>query len=184
MPSPIGHVLGGIAGGWLVGGRNPTPGWRREAALFGVIGAAPDIDLLFGAHSTYTHSAGAVGGVALAALIATRGRQPRIVLACAAAIASHILLDWLGSDTTPPIGIMALWPFTRDFYQSPFFVFMAISRRWWQSGFYRQNGLAVLRELAILVPIDLLIGMLRVRAKHPAAFRHNGHSSRTTSGWR
>jgi membrane-bound metal-dependent hydrolase YbcI (DUF457 family) len=117
VPSPIGHVLGGVAAGWLVGGRRGAPGWRREAALFGLIGAAPDIDLLFGTHSTYTHSAGAVGLTALAALIVTRGRRPRIALACAAAMASHVLLDWLGSDTTPPIGIMALWPFTRDFYQ-------------------------------------------------------------------
>jgi hypothetical protein len=79
-------------------------------------------------------------------------------------VASHILLDWLGSDTTPPIGIMALWPFTREFYQSPFFVFMAISRRWWLPGFYVQNGMAALREVAMLLPITVLIAMLRTRA--------------------
>jgi hypothetical protein len=74
-----------------------------------------------------------------------------------------VLLDWLGSDTTPPLGVMALWPFTREFYQSPFFVFMAISRRWWLPGFYRQNGLAALRELLILAPIVGVIGRLRGR---------------------
>src|SRR4051794_19717407 len=182
MPSPIGHVLGGVAGGWLVGGRRGAPGWRREAALFGLIGAAPDVDLLFGTHSAYTHSAGAVGLTALAVLIVTRGRRPRIALGCAAAIASHVLLDWLGSDTTPPIGIMALWPFTRDFYQSPFCLFMAISRRWWLPGFYRQNGLAVLRELAILVPIDLMIGLLRLGANRRASRSDEGHSGDTTCG--
>ena len=62
--------------------------------------------------------------------------SPALALACAAAVASHVLLDWLGSDTTPPLGVMALWPFTSDFYQSPFFLFMAISRRWWLPGFY------------------------------------------------
>ena len=111
MPSPIGHVLGGLAAGWLVAGRSTaaprevrarTSWWAHarepHAALFGAIGAAPDIDLLFGTHSTYTHSVGAVAGTAVAVLLWTRGRQPRLAAACAAAVASHVLLDWLGSD--------------------------------------------------------------------------------------
>lgn len=176
VPSPIGHVLGGVAAGWLVAGRSIARGpggrsrrWRwigaapGEAALFAVIGAAPDLDLLIGAHSTYTHSVGAVGFTGFATLLWTRGRRPDLAMACAAAVASHILLDWLGSDTTPPIGIMALWPVTREFYQSSFFVFMAISRRWWLPGFYLQNGLAVLRELAILAPVVTILGIVRPR---------------------
>ena len=176
MPSPIGHVLGGVAAGWLVAGRSTavpghaprrrawwTSGLRQQAAAFGLMGTAPDIDLLFGAHSTYTHSVGAVALTAVGALLWTRARDPRVAFACAAAVASHVLLDWLGSDTTPPLGVMALWPFTREFYQSPFFVFMAISRRWWLPGFYRQNGLAALRELLILAPIVAVIGGLRGR---------------------
>ena len=136
---------------------------RAESAGFGLIAAAPDMDLLFGTHSMYSHSLGAVALTAIAALLWTRGRQPRVAFACAAAVASHVLLDWLGSDTTPPLGVMALWPFTSDFYQSPFFLFMAISRRWWLPGFYRQNGLAALRELVILTPIVAVIGLLRGR---------------------
>jgi inner membrane protein len=175
MPTPIGHVLGGLAAGWLVAGRSTaaravrarSSWWAHardsRAALFGAIGAAPDIDLLFGTHSTYTHSVGAVAATAVAALLWTRGRHPRLAAACAAAVASHALLDWLGSDTTPPIGVMALWPFTREFYQSPFFLFMAISRRWWLFGFYRRNVVAALRELVILTPIVALIGAVRAR---------------------
>ena len=83
-----------------------------------------------------------------------------------AAVASHILLDWLGSDTTPPIGVMALWPFTRAFYQSPFFVFMAITRRWWLPQFYTWNLLAALREVAILVPIAIVVGAWREHTRH------------------
>jgi inner membrane protein len=177
VPSPVGHALGGVAAAWLVAGRpmsgvqmgrharwRDTHGWGREAVLYAAIGAAPDIDLLFGAHSMYTHSLGAVVFTGLIVWLWTGGTRPRVALACAAAVASHILLDWLGSDTTPPIGIMALWPFTREFYQSPFFVFMAISRRWWLPGFYVQNGMAALREVAILLPITALIAMLRTRA--------------------
>ena len=119
-----------------------------KAPLFGALGAAPDLDLLVGAHSTYTHSLGAVVLTAIAALCGRAGA--RLAVACAAAVASHVLLDWLGSDTTPPLGIMALWPFTREFYQSP-------SSCSWPSradggcqAFYTQNGMAALRELAIL----------------------------------
>src|SRR5215218_9167106 len=81
MPTPIGHVLGGVAAGWLVAGRSTaaprevrarTSWWAHarepHAALFGATGAAPDIDLLFGTHSTYTHSVGAVAGTAVAVL--------------------------------------------------------------------------------------------------------------------
>lgn len=172
MPSPIGHMLGGVIGGWLVAGRSaassgssPRARWHRpdlrQAVGFAAFGAAPDLDLLFGTHSTYTHSVGAVVLTALAVYAWSRGRSPRLALACAAAVASHILLDWLGSDTTPPIGIMALWPFTREFYQSPFFVFMAITRRWWLPQFYTWNVVAALRELAILGPIAFVVGTLR-----------------------
>ena len=181
MPSPIGHMLGGVIGGWLVAGRsgasNGSSTWARwhrpdvrQAAGFAAVGAAPDLDLLFGTHSTYTHSVGAVVLTALAVYAWSRGRRPRLALACAAAVASHILLDWLGSDTTPPIGIMALWPFTREFYQSPFFVFMAITRRWWLPQFYTWNVVAALRELAILLPIAVVVGTVRRhgrKSEHP-----------------
>ena len=164
MPSPVGHALGGLIAGWLVAGRGAPAtavsephavAWRR-AALFGGLALAPDLDLLFGTHSTYTHSIGAVLIVAFAALLVTRGRRPLLALACAAAWASHLLLDWLGADSTPPLGIMALWPVTNDFYLSPFPVFNAISRRYWLADFYRHNTIAVLRELVVLVPIAWL----------------------------
>jgi inner membrane protein len=172
VPSPIGHMLGGVVAGWVISPRpNVTSDersrgwWRRpewqQAAWFAAIGAAPDFDLLFGTHSTYTHSVGAVALTALVVYAWGRGTRPRHALACAGAVASHILLDWLGSDTTPPIGIMALWPFTHEYYQSPFFVFMAITRRWWLPQFYTWNVVAALREIVILAPITILVAQAR-----------------------
>ena len=74
--------------------------------------------------------------------------------AIAAAWASHLLLDWLGSDTSPPIGIMALWPFSREHYQSSFYLFDAISRRYWlPEQFVWGNLKAALKEVLILGPI-------------------------------
>jgi len=181
MPTPLGHALGAIAAGWLVGGRL-WPGWhatvfvprlrpvtdalgqtRRAfdvnltnrgmaAALYAAVGLAPDLDLLVGAHSTYTHSVGAVGLAFLAAFAASK--RPRVAGAIAAAWASHLLLDWLGSDTSPPIGIMALWPFTREHYQSSFYIFEAVSRRYWlPEQFVWWNAKAVLKEVLILGPL-------------------------------
>jgi membrane-bound metal-dependent hydrolase YbcI (DUF457 family) len=184
MPSPIGHALGGIAAGWLAGGRLPT-GQRAtvfrsfvstdspvpvtlatpqlEALFFGTVAVAPDLDLLVGAHSAYTHSVGAVVLIVCLTLVVTRGRRPRVALGVAAAWASHILLDWLGSDTSPPIGIMALWPFTDGFHQSSLFVFDAISRRYWlPQEFVWGNLRAVVREVVVLGPVAWVAWRLRL----------------------
>ena len=187
MPSPLGHVLGGIAAGWLVSGV-PRPASRtrtdvratrdaarwREAALFGALGALPDVDLLFGAHSAATHSIGAAVIVgAVVTLFGARGllRSPPVpawiaLLACSAAYGSHVLLDWMSTDSMAPIGIMALWPFDRGYYESDLHVFGAISRRYYQGWtFVRQNGLAVVRELAILIPTLIVVVVLRRRTE-------------------
>ena len=154
---------------------------RPERPAFGVLCAAlgvlPDADLLVGLHSRYTHSVGAAAVVGLLAALAwprwRRVVDPHVpsrlvfALACAAAWASHILLDWLGSDTTPPVGIMALWPFTSSFYQSDLHWFSAISRRYWLPEFFALNLRAAWRELWLLGPLAVLIGWLR--AREPAA---------------
>jgi membrane-bound metal-dependent hydrolase YbcI (DUF457 family) len=158
MPSPIGHALAGIAAGWIVA---PPPRERRamlgRAAGYGLVAASPDLDLLVGAHSGPTHGLGAAllaGATAWLFLrSARRSRAARVALAITAAYASHTLLDWLGTDTSPPIGIMALWPFSRAYFEYPWHVFMAISRRYWLREFWVYNLRALARELLILVPI-------------------------------
>jgi membrane-bound metal-dependent hydrolase YbcI (DUF457 family) len=162
MPSPIGHALAGIAAGWIVA---PPPRDRRamlgRAAGYGLVAASPDLDLLVGAHSGPTHGLGAAliaGAIAWLFLRSSRsGHAVRIALAIAAAYASHTLLDWLGTDTSPPIGIMALWPFSGGYFESPCHVFMAISRRYWLREFWVYNLRALAWELIILLPI---VGML------------------------
>lgn len=171
MPSPIGHMMAGVAAGWLVAGpAGPAAAVRsgramggarwREAAVFATLGVLPDLDLLAGAHSGPTHGVGAavVAGAAaawLASVIGLRGVRPIVLaLACSAAYGSHVLLDWLSTDASPPIGIMALWPFSTGYYESDLHVFLAISRRYYQGwAFVRQNALAIGRELAILLPL-------------------------------
>ncbi len=163
----MGHALAGLASGWLIrGNRIDEPDGRREAVLFAGLGALADLDLLFGMHSGPTHG---VGAALLAAAFAwspwipaTARARLTLAVACILAYASHTLLDWLGSDTSPPIGIMALWPLSREYYESSLHVFVAVSRRIWQPGtFWMQNLTALMRELLILVPPLLLIGWFR-----------------------
>ncbi|HXH05076.1 MAG TPA: metal-dependent hydrolase [Vicinamibacterales bacterium] len=173
MPSPIGHALGGLAAGWLVAGRprdldGPLHGrasrWRREALWFAALGLAADIDLLFGWHSGPTHSVGAAilaGLVLLAAQRAGGLAIHRPFLAGAAAYGSHPLLDWLGADNSPPLGVMAFWPLSTDYYIAPAPLLMAISRRYWLPGFLTHNLRAIALELALLGPTVALVWLMR-----------------------
>ncbi len=159
MPSPVGHALGGVIVAYALG----TVG--TLGTLGTVIGAAiaPDIDFLWGGHNRETHSLGAAIIAGLVVLAWRRDR--RLALAVTLSWATHVLFDWLGSDDTPPLGVMALWPIDSSFYFANAFVFEAISRRYWLDNFYTHNGWAVIKELLILGPIALALIAFRWRAR-------------------
>jgi inner membrane protein len=169
LPSPIGHGLAGMAAGWLIDPphRHDRRGAIQRASIFAAVAMAPDLDLLFGAHSGPTHGLGAAAIAGLVAWLCLReiGWRRGGTTACAIALAyaSHTLLDWLGTDWSPPIGIMALWPFSRDYYESTLHVFMAISRRYWLPEFWTYNLRALLRELVILMPLVAAVVLFRRR---------------------
>jgi membrane-bound metal-dependent hydrolase YbcI (DUF457 family) len=183
VPSPLGHAITGFAVGWLAApvdcrelsaAADPVPTgllgaarrWRWPLA-FAAAGVAADLDLLVGLHSRYTHSLGAAALVFAASWLALRRRQrgrSAAALALALAYASHILLDFLAADTTPPLGIMALWPFSGRFYVSPVPIFMGISRRYWLGAAWQQNALSVAWELLLLVPLTGLAVWARSRS--------------------
>ncbi len=147
--------MGGLAAGWLVSSPSLRSRGFPDAAWFAAAGMAADLDLLVGAHSGPTHSLGATALVGLVTYLLRR--RWRFTAAVSLAYASHILLDWLGSDSAPPIGIMALWPFTREYYESSLHVFHAVSRRYWLPDFWHLNVRAVVRELTVLVPVVAVI---------------------------
>jgi membrane-bound metal-dependent hydrolase YbcI (DUF457 family) len=151
MPSPVGHALGGIAAGIRITGRSRAAMWWLAA-----IGAAADLDLLIGAHRGISHSIGAALVAGIVAGLITR--SPRWGAAVAAAWGSHVLLDWLGADTWPPLGIPALWPFSNAYYHSPIAIFPSVSRQYWLgTRFVYFNVRALAVELAILFPLVWLI---------------------------
>src|SRR3954467_717081 len=163
MPSPVGHAIAGVVAGWLV-----APPERHDSSriiLFAAAGMAADLDLLVGAHSGPSHGLGAavIVGVVLWVSLRSRGIRGsvRLALATGLAYASHTLLDWLGTDASPPIGIMALWPLSRNYYEAPWHIFMAISRRYWLPEFWTYNLRALGRELLILVPLTAIVLAMR-----------------------
>ena len=182
MASPIGHALAGLTAAWavdLVPGKRAwrtapkTARWLQQAGgaltlACVALAAAADLDLLFVNHRTATHSLGAVilvaaGGAALAA----RAGRPvaRIASMCAAAYASHLLIDWLAVDLSQPRGIQALWPFRFDWFISGLDLFQQTERsHLWTIATIVKNLKAIVQELVIFGPLIVALWLVREEA--------------------
>jgi membrane-bound metal-dependent hydrolase YbcI (DUF457 family) len=164
MPTPAAHALGGLAAAFLVDSirRRPvlTPALLAASA---VAAMAPDLDLLAGSHRTYTHSLGAVFIVGIASWLILQRRVRSAVRAAVivmVAYGSHLVLDWMGKDTSIPPGFTALWPFSSDYYVSGWNLFGEISRRYWlPQEFILWNLQALAWELMLLLPVVLIAWM-------------------------
>jgi hypothetical protein len=172
MPSPVGHALGGVIVGFVMAPKGPGawglgPG-RNALTLIMLAAVLPDIDFAWGGHNRETHSLGAA--IIAGLVVLTWQRSPRLAIAVALSWASHVLFDWLGSDDTPPLGVMALWPLKTNFYFADAFVFEAISRRYWLDNFIPHNSWAVTKEILILGPVVAIVTLVRSRAR-----RHSRH---------
>lgn len=135
----------------------------RDLGICAAVACLPDADFAWGRHAMETHSLGAAAIAGLVTLALTR--RPDLAIACAVAWLSHVLFDWLGSDDYPPLGVMALWPFTNEFYFAHAYVFEAISRRYREPGFWEQNLWAVAKEVLMLAPPALALWWFRFRSR-------------------
>ena len=180
MPSTIGHAIAGAAIAWVsdpgVRVRCQTPvsdtGARHRLVTMtlacATIAGAPDADLAFGVHRTFTHSLTATALVAIiAAAVAARLRAPvlGVALTCAAAHVSHLFLDWLAADSFPPYGIQLFWPFSDRWYISGLDLFLGTRhQRFFTAQAMMINARAVARELLILGPLAWIAWLVRVKA--------------------
>ncbi len=160
MPTPIGHALGGLAAAFLVSSTAAVPRLTVPVLVAcAAIAVAPDLDIPLGLHRTYTHSIAAVALSGLGAWIVLRRRPAAVQAAAAIAAAhgSHLVLDWMGKDTSRPPGLMALWPLSSNFYVSGWNVFGEVSRRYWLPGeFIGGNLVALALEMLVLAPFLVL----------------------------
>ncbi len=134
MALPIAHATAGYLVQRL--GRRRAPGVDWPLALaFMAIGNLPDVDFVVGFllgrpgtfHRGISHTVvaaivfGIVGGTLLRWW--RGGRWWPVVLLCAAAYGSHLLVDAFTIDQRGPAGAQFFWPFSDAYYISPVTLF-------------------------------------------------------------
>ena len=181
MPSPLGHSLAGLAIAWFAqpdtarlpanSGALPAGSSATRHALVSAtrtlwfssaaIAALPDIDLLIPhTHRWATHSITATLLIFIVAIVVT-GKVTRrsawiVASTLAAAHASHLLIDWLGTDRLPPFGLQALWPFDDRFFISGVDLFPPVERRLLRPDAFGVNARAAVVEIATMGSLALL----------------------------
>jgi membrane-bound metal-dependent hydrolase YbcI (DUF457 family) len=158
MPLPLAHGLVGAA--VVAAVREPAALRRRWPLLIGALVAlTPDVDFLFRAHRTFTHSL-AFALLVTAVLLAVGGRaRTRAALGYGLAFMSHGLLDC--ATTSRGRGVQLLWPVSTTWYKLGLVSF---------SEFFGTFPLLVvvercLVEMVALSPLLLLIVFVRTRRR-------------------
>src|SRR5919109_37383 len=130
MPSPVGHSLTGYLI-YRVAAKDAEDRWWTFA-LYLAAANAPDLDfipgLLMGNPGRYHHGPShSVGfailfGLALSLTMALfkRGDGMRNLTVFFSLYFSHVLLDYVGTDTSFPYGVPLLWPLSHEYYIAPF----------------------------------------------------------------
>jgi inner membrane protein len=170
MPTPIGHALAGLAVAGIGGGTRLP---RRDTAVLVLCACAPDLDLILRLVDGVNHHRGATHSLAAAAfaglmahLLGRLGARIPSPWLVGAAWASHVVLDYLGLDTSPPAGEMALWPFSEAFFISPVSLFYDIPRSFTPAAI-RHNLMAVTFEVMVLGPLAWFCWRTRAAPEKP-----------------
>ena len=189
-------------------GRQHVPEHGRGLLLFAsmVIANLADLDFVPGLllgdlrlfHHQATHSLGAVAIVALVIGVIARSRGSGIGWALwgGGVYLSHVVLDMLIEDPSPPYGVQLLWPLSQSYFISPFtlfarFDYFAPDGRILETVFSLHNLGTVLQEIGMLFPLVLLawyVGMSRMNGSLKGRPEHSllgtGSTPTDDSSWR
>ncbi len=131
MPSPVGHTLMGLSG-YLFKTHEVSSSHKRLFLMGSIVlGNLADADIIPGIiaghtglyHHRMTHSVFMILLVGWAiAFVAGRFSLNRLSWGVWGGIVygSHIFLDMLVNDPSPPLGVQLLWPLSKSFFIFPF----------------------------------------------------------------
>jgi inner membrane protein len=145
-----------------------TRQWTR-IGLFVFAANAPDLDflpgLVFGDLPRFHHGPShSIGLAILFGLIASLffSRRGYAFVVGSSLYLSHVVLDYLGQDPTPPFGVPLFWPFSEEYFMAAFAFFRPFHNRGGSAElivsvlFTFHNFLTVLAEIAFLLPLLIL----------------------------
>jgi inner membrane protein len=178
MPSPIGHSLMG----YIIRRATAQPRSSRDwsaIALYVFAANAPDLDFIPGLfvgqlsrfHHGPSHSIGfAILFAALASFLFRR--RVRVFVIALSLYLSHVLLDYLIQDPSPPYGVPLFWPLSYEYYMAPF----AFFRRFDYAShsldsllspmFTLHNLLTVFLEIVLLLPLLIFVVLVKSKLQH------------------
>jgi membrane-bound metal-dependent hydrolase YbcI (DUF457 family) len=178
MPSPIGHLLAGTTVAWLAApARRVAPGvppadlnMPALTVVCALLATLPDLDLLYQPlHRTATHSLLSAAVVTIVATVVTGWVTPgsgalRMGILCGLAWSSHLLLDWMGTDTNPPRGIQLFWPFSDRWFIAGWDLFPPTERRDpLSAATLARNARTAAYEIAVLGTVAAAAWFMRTR---------------------
>ena len=169
MPSPVGHSLAGLII-YSATNRSIASRGSQLRALFMLVANAPDLDFLPGLvvgdlsryHHGPSHSIGFAVLMGVMASVVISRRLYAFVMGFSLYL-SHVVLDYLIQDPSPPNGVQIVWPLSHEYYMAPFAFFPKFDYRpgFTESvllAFFSLNNLmTVMTELLLLLPLLIFV---------------------------
>lgn len=166
MPTPIGHSLCGMTIYLMLHDGAITKNDFPAILGYIVLANLPDIDfapiLIYGFkavkmfHQAYTHNLGFCFGSALLIALIVSWRLDRPFLKLFGIffllIYSHVILDSMGYDTNPPLGVQLFYPFTSSHFMFPISLFIGAAKSNYKELFSLWNFYGAVLEVVLFLP--------------------------------
>jgi len=169
MCSPVGHGLAGYIL-YLAWNRNyQLIGDWKKIVLYLFAANAPDLDFIPGIlvgdanrfHHGISHTLGFSVLFALSMYVMSGFKRKKDFIIFFLLYFSHVVIDFLTADTSPPFGVMLFWPFTQRYFISSYSVFFDIHHLTLSDLFDLHNIKAMAWEAAVFFSIIVLLVFAR-----------------------